>query len=359
MKALALSPDGASLASAWGDGRIRILDFASGRVRWTGEVGTSRSDTLAFSPDGKTLASLAAPMSGRHFDEVLPSRIIVRDAETGKVLVEVEPPPRAYLSGGVAWSRDGKVLAAGGGQQVLRWSVPDWKPLPPLSTWCSDDGLKACIVEEVAFSPDGKTLLVGAFRSGDLRWNTAIDEKQTEPRTAEMVRANPGDGGLLDLAAVLTGPRGWALWSTLRLTSAAFQPGGSIIALGAKDRMVKLRDGTAEQSLGELEGHADEVSTVLWTQDGRVLISGGDDGEIRFWSPQGRPLAVLRVVEGTASSYVFTEGSDARIEVFGAEAARFPVCRAGQETLPFEACAERFGVKGLLAAALGGDRVTR
>ncbi len=109
------------------------------------------------------------------------------------------------------------------------------------------------------------------------------------------------------------------------------------------------------------------VAGVAWSPDGRVLAAGGGQQVLRFrmpegkplpplstWSPDGRPLAVLRVVEDTTSSYVSTEGGDAHIEVFGVEARQFPICRAGRETLPFEACAERFGVKGLLAAALAG-----
>jgi WD40 repeat protein len=247
------------------------------------------------------------------------------------------------------------VLAAGGGQQVLRWSRPGWTPLPSLSTWCSSDGLKACVVRAVSFSPDGRTLLargIGPLR----RWDAATGEEQGGRRTPAMVLANRGDDwyeDLLDLTAESQPRTVWGgMWT---ITSVAFQPGERIVALGRKDMTVTLLDGTGQKELRVLHGHTAEVTSLAWTRDGRVLISGGEDGEIRFWSSEGQPLAVLRAVEDTSSSYVFTEGAEVRIEVFGAEAERFPVCRAGRETLPFPACAERFGVKGLLAAALAGE----
>lgn len=354
VRALALSPSGASLASTWGDGMLRVVDLASGKVRWSAPLGTGRTDSLAFSPDGKVLAALGAPTSDRAPpDDVRPRRILIWDASTGAGVTHLDS---SDLTGGLAWSRDGKVLAAGGGQQILRWSMPGWKPLPPLSTWCSDDGLKACVVDRVAWSPDGRTLLAGAFRMGVVRWDVANDERQRVRRTAAMVNASPGDGGLLDFLDLTAAQPAAARVTRWRITSAAFQPGSQAVAVGRKDRTVALLDGKGEQALGVLRGHADEVNTVVWTPDGRALLSGSEDGDIRFWSPDGRPLAVLRVVEGTSSSYVFTEGPDARIEVFGPEGARFPLCRAGRESLPFAACAERFLVPGLLVAALAGDR---
>ena len=145
------------------------------------------------------------------------------------------------------------------------------------------------------------------------------------------------------------------------ITAVAFQPGARIVAIGRKDTTLTLMDGTAEHSLGVLHGHSGvKVKGAVWTGDGKVLLSGGEDGEIPASGHlEGRPLAVLRVVEGTTSSYVFTEGPDPRIEVFGDEAARFPVCRVGRETLPFVACAERFGARGLLAAVLAGSGLLR
>jgi WD40 repeat protein len=270
----------------------------------------------------------------------------------GTLATQIDEAPDARFSGGLAWSRDGKVLATGGGQQVLRWGMPGWKPMVPLSTWCSNDGLKACVVREVAWSPDGRALLAGA-RGPTRRWDAVSGAEQKGARTPAMAVAHPGDGGWLDLIDRTSEARPKALWSTLNLVaSTAYQPGGGAVAVGRKDMTVSLLDGAGERVLAVLRGHAGVVSAVAWTRDGRVLISGGDDGEIRFWSADGRALAVLRVVEGTPDSYVFTEGSDARIEVFGAAAARVPLCRDGRETSPFEACAGRFSASGLLSAAL-------
>lgn len=55
--AFALSPDGDRLALGDGDGVIRVVDPASGRVQHDIEAHAAKVYALAFSPDGRTLAS--------------------------------------------------------------------------------------------------------------------------------------------------------------------------------------------------------------------------------------------------------------------------------------------------------------
>ena len=129
------------------------------------------------------MASLGAPVSERLLRDVLPSRILVWDVETGAALTYLDAQPHESFTGGVAWSRDGNSSwSQDTVQEVLRWNMPGWKRLPSLSTWCSDyDGLKACVVEHVVFSPDGLTLF--AWGIGRHSWDAATGDEQKGRRS--------------------------------------------------------------------------------------------------------------------------------------------------------------------------------
>ncbi len=308
--AIAYSPDRALFAVSHGE-RVFLLDASTLRERFHLEGHTAFVRALVFGPDGKTLISGADDRTSRRWD-----------LATGKELSRLTSDGAGITA--LAFAPDGTWVAAGSGHGTFfGWDLTSSKE-----------------VREASKDPTR-------------RWDAVSGDEQKGARTPAMGVAHPGDGGWLDLIDRTSEARPKALWSTLNLVaSTAYKPGGGAVAVGRRDMTVSLLDGAGERVLAVHRGPAGVVSAVAWTRDGRVLISGGDDGEIRFWSAGGRPLAVLRVVEGTPDSYVFTEGSDARIEVFGAAASCVPLCRVGRETSPFEACARRFNASGLLSAAL-------
>jgi WD40 repeat protein len=98
---VAYSADGATLAAGCSDGSIRLWDVASGELRQTlsGHVGCVRR--VAFTPDGRTLASLGDD------DHVLN----LWHLATGQRLFSLDAQGQALL--GLAFSRDGRLLVAG------------------------------------------------------------------------------------------------------------------------------------------------------------------------------------------------------------------------------------------------------
>ena len=157
---LRFSPDETILASAAESGVIRIWDVASGNGLHTLSGHTDKVYSIAFSPDGTTLASAGWDASVRLWD--------VKSGE----LIAVLPSRLSSLS--VAFSPDGKLLAASDSQSLKLW---DWKQKKLLSKfhahWANIGGL--------AFSPDGKQLASAAADYSVKIWDVAeLLEPETE-----------------------------------------------------------------------------------------------------------------------------------------------------------------------------------
>jgi WD40 repeat protein len=128
---LAYSSDGLTLAGADYEGNIVLWDAASAKVRTTiKQKDQPLVSSLAFSPDGKTLAAAAG---GRDHE---PGLIVLWDASTGKRRLTLTGHTNAVMS--VAFSPDGKFLASGGADSTVRlW---DMTALPAAGE--ANDGMK-------------------------------------------------------------------------------------------------------------------------------------------------------------------------------------------------------------------------
>ena len=165
MHSMVLSPDGDILASGSEDTTIRLWDMHTGEHKRTLKGHEHRVYSVAFSPDGKTLASGSDDNTIRLWR--------VDTGETEKILTghagEFEGidngPSSVEGVKSVAFSPDGKTLASGGGDNVIHlWDVETGKNKMTLighTHW----------VFSLAFSPDGKILASGSVDSDIRLWD--------------------------------------------------------------------------------------------------------------------------------------------------------------------------------------------
>ena len=141
--AVAYSPDGKTLASSGSsDGTIQLWEAERGRHSRTLKGHTDTVRTLAFSPDGKTLVS-----GGKD------NTLRIWDTHTGSMLRRLAGHRKGIKT--VTFSRDGKMIASGSEDATVRlWDAGTGRFLPVLSGY-------AWGIEAVAFSSDGKTVAGG------------------------------------------------------------------------------------------------------------------------------------------------------------------------------------------------------
>jgi WD40 repeat protein len=298
---VAFDPEGKRLVSADATGTIKVWD-AQGELLSTFAGHAGGVHHLAFSHDGKRLATASHDGTCK-----------IWDPDTWKELRAL--PGNGKLLSAVAWSRDGKLLAAGGDDEVTVWNADSYEVLHTLKN-APGSGL-------LAFSPDGRTLLTDPHdctrgeRPAFTRWDVTTGNRQAtctvsprsghvygelsrDGRTVFVGEAQPADGRVRAYDAE-TGQERFPLRGHAgAVQSVAVSPDGRTLATGGADRSVRLwdlagwRPGEPPPPFRTLVGHTNEVCSVAFSPDGKRLASGGTDGLLVLWdTASGRKVLEL------------------------------------------------------------------
>jgi len=268
--AVAISNDGAKIASVDESGNIRLWSPTDGKTIAEARVDNVPLYSVAFSPDGSEIAVAGdnGVITRRSLDLVVRAEL---RGHTGRVW-------------SLVYSPDGATLASGGEDS----SVKLWN----LTTGLSRD-LRGHLqrVYSVAFSPDGKQLVSGSDDRHVWLWDVATgkgasrgDHQSGGIRVAMFtpdgvvttgwdheIRHWPADGG----------PP--AVWSDTHIVhGAATDPRGEVVVTGGESEMVRIWDISTHQLVTVLDAPGGQTSAVAFSQDGRWFVTGGKNAPVAW-----------------------------------------------------------------------------
>jgi WD40 repeat protein len=289
------SPDGKRLASASRDATVKIWDLGNGRELRTYRGSKDPVRALAWSRDGRWIASSAG------------NEIHLWNPEDGKLKTSLKGHEKPVST--VAFSPDGQTLASGSDDTSVRlWNVEQGTETTNLNA--DLDKKSKAQIYCVTFSPNGK-LVAAVNGNGQLQvWNPNLEKAK---RLVSGWDAHPSSTAYQvlfgkDTSVIFSsgsdnkakqwiglGPDGENLpghprptpieGHTNNVTALAVTRDGKFLATGSSDKTIRLWDlsGASPRLARVFQGHTEEVSTLAFSPDGQTLASGSNDQSIRLW----------------------------------------------------------------------------
>ncbi len=212
-------------------------------ARPAGAPGYSTYHDIAFSPDGRTLATAKHPRN-----EVTIYRVLTDMTPQLERVRTLKGKKSHFLTArSLAWSPDGTRLATAG----LDGVVIIWDPHTGEEIQRFPDLVD---IETLTFLPDGKSLIMAGPGSTVRVWNIASDSQVTE----------------------LQG-------HTAPVLSVAVAPKRKMLATSGSDRTIRLWDTRNWSLIRTLEGHYGPVLSVEFSPDETLLLSTSNGVDIRLW----------------------------------------------------------------------------
>jgi WD40 repeat protein len=247
--AVAYSPDGTAIATGDYNGRIIRWNASSLEGKTIHPEDNKAVRFLAFSPDGRTLASssFAIPHKGIIGDKPFVGEMNLWDARDGKPLAKPIPAHAANGTQAIAFATDGR-LFSGGRDGSIHIRGEALRTLQRIATGA--DGLTALVV-----SPDGRQLASGHADGRVLTWDL---EAMDHPTLVSWTH----DVGV---------------------TCVAYSPDGLCLASAGLDGSVRLSDPVIGQELLTLRAGGGRIHGLCFSPDGNTLAAADHSGTILIW----------------------------------------------------------------------------
>ena len=332
---VAFNPAGTILASADGDGTVRLWNPATQQPAVTTITATEpgyRVNRVAFNQVGTMLATAGDDGTVRLWNPATQQQI-------GTTITANTADTKSILNVGgvfdVAFNPAGTVLASAEGDGTVKlWNPATRKQIGAITTF--NGGFRGVV--GIAFNPAG-TILATTTASGAIQlWNPTtqrqIGSTMQAPATPTRIftRESGSDYGGATFNATGTvlasadGVNNVRLWNPATqqqigttitavgnysgVQDVAFNPNGTILATADADDAVKLWNPATQRQIGSTiiaVSNQSDVKSVAFNPDGTVLATAGDDGTVRLWNPATQQQI------GTT----FTAGTDAATDVRG------------------------------------------
>lgn len=230
-------------------------------------------------------------------------QVDVLDLVENRTLHSLDGPRDLVRS--LSFSRDGKLLAAGGGAPAQQGEIRVWS-LDGLALQIQVKGHSDCVYA-LDFSPDGRILASSSY-----------------DRLIQLWDVKTGDG--LGVLEEHNGP----------IYSIAFLPSGNELVSASADGTVKVWDVASRRRLFTLAGAEGPLYGVAVHPEGGQFATAGGDGTIRVWVRQGEEWQLKRsvvahrsgtkhIVYSTDGRRIVTGGTDRVIKVWDSN----PLSRVG------------------------------